>query len=137
MCNTFHTSKEYQPEKIPSTGFAWKIFKPSGLGLFGSAYRQKGRVPANLNFWVTWRKEYYPESESSKNNGFCGFATKEDAVSLLRQLYKDWRDTYDKCVIKEIQYDEGIGSILSTEIDRIPRRFILYKRFRLAKEKKK
>ena len=137
MCNTFHTSEEYQPKEIPSTGFAWKIFKPNGSGLFDSEYIQKGRVPADLRFWVAWNSKYYPRLCEDGVCGFCGFSTKKDALSLLRNLHREWRYTYDRCVIKKIQYDKGIGSILSKEIDHIPRRFILFKRFRLAKEKKK
>lgn len=105
MCNLVH--EEYKP--IEKSGYAWKLFSKNLHGnlvqLFSmDLYEKDIYEKDDYSSWISWSKH------SFNGDGFCAFASKEEAERALQDLQRGITDReYSDATLREIQYEGGLA----------------------------
>jgi len=117
MCNQV-LQNEFQ--KIPEQGTGWKLFKKTGEELKQLVLEDP--YQKDPDGWISWMQE-------DSGDGFCFFLTEEE-VRKSKQLIWLARKTI---VIREIEYDQGLGSFIQLSDQSWPSgaRFAICKKFKV------
>lgn len=103
MCNLVH--EEYKP--IEKSGYAWKLFSKNLHGNLVQLFSRELYKKEDSG-WISWNDGYY--SYSSYGDGFCAFASKEEAERALQDLQRGITvGEYSDATLREIQYEGGLA----------------------------
>lgn len=139
MCNRLYEKSE----KIKKEGFGYKIFSLDNKNCFDETAYSKQK-----NNWVKWGHSFYEQTQMNKQkelihfigkeNGFCFFLTKKEAMKCLNRLQNIYLHKFNKHKIKKIQYKEGMGKHIEYQIDGdTPFEIGLCKQFKIMSRNKK
>ena len=136
MCNKLHKGETFH--LIPPSAVGWKIFRKTNnnkfIGMVAETYLLEE------DEWIRWTNTLHYEwsKHPDAEYGFCAFPSLIEALDAL----KEWKteigkwDPLTNYEVRKIEYNYGIGMFDSLEFDGTPRRFILFKNFRIIPRKK-
>jgi len=103
MCNLVH--EEYKP--IEKSGYAWKLFSKNLHGNLVQLFSRELYKKEDSG-WIFWNDRY--GSYGSTGDGFCAFASKEEAERALQDLQRGITvGEYSDATLREIQYEGGLA----------------------------